>query len=115
MVIQYDDLPVLISIQDAIAADSFYPNPMVICSGNVEAMAQESDFIVEGEVNIGGQEHFYLETNCALVIPSENDSLEVYSSTQNANETQVLCAHACGLPASNVVCRVKRYATSTPS
>ena len=108
MVVQYEDLPTIISIQDAIAAESYYPNTLEICSGDVDSMAQEADVIVEGELNIGGQEHFYLETNCALVIPAENDSLEVYSSTQNANETQVLCAHACGLPASNVVCRIKR-------
>lgn len=106
--VTYEDLPAVISIQDAIAAQSFYPNPLELLSGDVNACAEESDFVVEGEVNVGGQEHFYLETNCALVIPSENDSLEIYSSTQNANETQVLCAHVCGLPASNVVCRIKR-------
>jgi xanthine dehydrogenase/oxidase len=108
VVIKYEDLPTIISIQDAIAADCFYPNVMEIVSGDVEALAAEADVIVEGEVSIGGQEHFYLETNCCLVVPSENDSLEVFSSTQNANETQVLCAHVCGLPASNVVCKIKR-------
>ena len=71
-------------------------------------MKQESEVIVEGELNVGGQEHFYLETNCTLVVPSEENNLEIFSSTQNPNETQIHCALVCGIPASNVTCNVKR-------
>lgn len=38
---------------------------------------------------MGGQEHFYLETHCALVVPKE-DEIEIYCSSQNAAEIQVL-------------------------
>eukprot|EP00604_Paraphysomonas_vestita_P000034 CAMPEP_0174825658 /NCGR_PEP_ID=MMETSP1107-20130205/42974_1 /TAXON_ID=36770 /ORGANISM="Paraphysomonas vestita, Strain GFlagA" /LENGTH=945 /DNA_ID=CAMNT_0016057477 /DNA_START=1478 /DNA_END=4315 /DNA_ORIENTATION=+ len=108
VIIEYEDLPAIISIQDAIEANSFFSNPMELSYGNIDQMKQESEVIVEGELNVGGQEHFYLETNCTLVIPSENDTLEIQSSTQNPNETQVHCALVCGIPASNVVCNVKR-------
>jgi xanthine dehydrogenase/oxidase len=108
VVVEYEDLPAIISIQDAIEANSFYSNPMELCVGDIEQMRSESEVILEGEVNVGGQEHFYLETNCALVIPSEGNTLEIFSSTQNPNETQMHCALACGIPASNVVCSVRR-------
>lgn len=71
-------------------------------------MESESDVVVTGEINCGGQEHFYLETNSCLVVPAETGQLEIFASTQNANETQLAAAHACGLHASHVVCRVKR-------
>jgi len=38
---------------------------------------------------MGGQEHFYLETHCALAVPKEDNEIEVYSSTQHVTETQV--------------------------
>jgi xanthine dehydrogenase/oxidase len=37
---------------------------------------------------MGGQEHFYLETNACLVVPKPEDGeMEIFASTQNANET----------------------------
>ena len=39
---------------------------------------------------MGGQEHFYLETHNVVVVPHEDDELEVISSTQCVNDVQVL-------------------------
>ena len=51
-----------------------------------------SDHIVEGEVRIGGQEHFYLETHAALVVPrNEDGEVEVFASSQSPNNEQVKC------------------------
>jgi xanthine dehydrogenase/oxidase len=106
--IEYEDLPAVISIQDAIQANSFYPDVFQLSDGDLASREAESTHIVEGSINIGGQEHFYLETNCALVIPTENDCMEIISSTQNAHETQVHCAAVCGLQACKVNCNVRR-------
>lgn len=38
--------------------------------------------VVEGEVRVGGQEHFYLEPQGTIVLPGENDEMNVISSTQ---------------------------------
>ena len=65
--------------------------------------------VVSGEVRIGGQEHFYLECNCAIAVPGEGDEIVIFASTQNPTKTQKFAARACGgIPASKVVCRVKR-------
>lgn len=57
---------------------------------------------------MGGQEHFYLETNCATAIPRDSDELEVFASTQHPSEIQKLVAHVCGVPWAKVQVRVKR-------
>lgn len=43
-----------------------------------------------GEVYIGGQDHFYLETQCTIAVPKgEAGEMELFVSTQNTNKTQV--------------------------
>lgn len=44
-----------------------------------------------GEMYIGGQEHFYLETHCTVAVPKgEGGEMELFVSTQNLMKTQVL-------------------------
>lgn len=57
---------------------------------------------------MGGQEHFYLETHCALAVPQEDDGIEIYSATQDAFSTQMFVAHMLDIPANKVNVRVKR-------
>ncbi|KAK3850489.1 hypothetical protein Pcinc_042810 [Petrolisthes cinctipes] len=60
-------------------------------------------------MHMGGQEHFYLETNAHLATPGKEDGeMEIYSSTQNPTLTQMQTAHSLGVDANKVVCRVKR-------
>ena len=108
VIVTYEDLPVIVSIEEAIAAKSFYPQEHSIISGDVEAEAKGADIIVEGTAKIGGQEHFYLETNCTVALPVDGGQLEIYSSTQNPTKTQNFCAHVVGIPKAHVVARCKR-------
>lgn len=54
-------------------------------------------------MKVGGQEHFYLEPNVTLVVPTDGDELVVYSSTQNPTKTQNFVAATTGLPANKVL------------
>eukprot|EP01041_Mallomonas_annulata_P005146 gene5146-10286_t len=108
VLVSYEDLPAILSISDAIASNSFYPDIHGIESGDINNAVRDSAVVVEGEVWIGGQDHFYLETNCTLVVPQENGQMEVFSSTQNPTKTQNFCALVCGVPVNHVVCRCKR-------
>lgn len=41
-------------------------------------------------MHIGGQEHFYLETNVTLAVPrGEDGEMELFVSTQSTAKTQV--------------------------
>lgn len=107
--VEYEDLsPVIISIEDAIQHASFYPDRHAIIDGDLEARKGEAEVHVQGSVRIGGQEHFYLETNNTVVFPLDNGALEVHSSTQNCMKTQNFCASVVGLPAAKVVAHCKR-------
>lgn len=103
---------IVVSIDDAIKTGSFYESSkMILERHNNDISTDEDDEIVsvEGTFRSGGQDHFYLETNATLVIPSESTThLTVYASTQNPTETQKHCALATNTPASNVVVRMKR-------
>lgn len=106
----YEELqPVIITIEDAIAQESFYPGfPRTIIKGDVEKALTEADFTVEGDCRMGGQEHFYLETHACLAFPKDSDEIEVISSTQHPTEIQIHVAKSLGIPAAKVVSRVKR-------
>uniref|UniRef100_A0A8C4EZG5 Xanthine dehydrogenase/oxidase n=1 Tax=Dicentrarchus labrax TaxID=13489 RepID=A0A8C4EZG5_DICLA len=107
--IQYEELPAVVTIQEAIAAQSFYQPIRTIQKGDLEVGFKQADHILEGEMHIGGQEHFYLETNVTLAVPrGEDGEMEVFASTQSASKTQSLVAKALGVPANRVVVRVKR-------
>ncbi|KAJ8673550.1 hypothetical protein QAD02_004812 [Eretmocerus hayati] len=108
--VDYEDLqPVILTIEDAIAAKSFYSCSGVgITNGDVDKAFKEVDHVIEGEVRMGGQEHFYLETQCALAIPREEDEIELYSSTQHPSEIQKLTAHVLGVPLNRINVRTKR-------
>lgn len=88
--IEYEDLPALITIDQAIQAGSFFTYGKELRKGD-SALKQDlsgpfaaCDRVFEGTTRLGGQEQFYLETNAALAIPkSEDGQMDVWSSTQN--------------------------------
>ena len=67
-----------------------------------------AEHVVTGEVQVGGQEHFYLESQASIVIPKEGGEMEIFTSTQNAHITQVMVAMVTGVPANRIAVRVKR-------
>ena len=91
--VQYEDLPAIFSIEEAIAKESYFQHYRYINIGQDEGAFDEdiwekADHVFSGVVRMGGQEHFYLETQACVVIPKPEDGeLEVYSSTQNPTET----------------------------
>ncbi|KAF2682324.1 hypothetical protein K458DRAFT_432835 [Lentithecium fluviatile CBS 122367] len=112
--IEYEVLPAILTIDEAIEARSYFQHDKLLRKGLAitdemdEAWAQ-CDRIFEGQTRMGGQEHFYLETNAALVIPSGEDGcMEVWSSTQNTMETQEFVSAVTGVPSNRINARVKR-------
>lgn len=99
--------PVL-TIEDAIAAKQFIGPTRKIARGDAIAALALAEHRLEGEFVIGGQEHFYLETQAAIAVPGEGRSLTVHSSTQNPTEIQSVVARALKLQLANVVCTCRR-------
>ncbi len=98
----------VVTIADAIAAEEWIGPPRAITRGDAKSALERAPHRFEDTIHIGGQEHFYLETQCALAIPGENGHLTFHSSTQNPTETQVMAARVLGLGMHQVVCGCKR-------
>ncbi|MFL5330616.1 MAG: xanthine dehydrogenase molybdopterin binding subunit [Gemmataceae bacterium] len=107
-IVKVESLPPVVSIEEAIKRSQFIATSRCIARGDAAAALQTADHCLTGEVSIGGQEHFYLESQAALAIPEEAGSITVHSSTQNPTEIQSVVAHCLGLPMSAVVCVCRR-------
>ncbi len=77
-------------------------------------MRTESTGVVEGQVRIGGQEHFYFEPNVTLANPVDTE-MELISSTQNTKMTQKLAASVLDMPENKVSCSIRRLGKLTKS
>ncbi|XP_010123270.1 PREDICTED: aldehyde oxidase 2-like [Chlamydotis macqueenii] len=107
--IVYEDLEPILTIEDAIKHNSYITEERNIEKGDIEKGFKSADEIIEGELHMGGQEHFYLETNSVLVIPrTEDREMDVYVSTQHATDVQELVASALNLQSNKIMCHVKR-------
>eukprot|EP00742_Colponemidia_sp_Colp-10_P005067 GILJ01005413.1.p1 GENE.GILJ01005413.1~~GILJ01005413.1.p1 ORF type:complete len:1351 (+),score=226.28 GILJ01005413.1:45-4097(+) len=106
--VQYEPLPAVLSIEDAIEKESYFNYHNKLQRGDVEQAFATAEHVAEGEMRIGGQEHFYLETNCTVAIPGEHNEMQVWSSTQNPTKTQNFVASVLGVHTNEVVCHVKR-------
>uniref|UniRef100_A0A8D0ENG6 Aldehyde oxidase 1 n=1 Tax=Strix occidentalis caurina TaxID=311401 RepID=A0A8D0ENG6_STROC len=108
--IEYEVLePVILTIEEAIQHNSFFEPKRKLEQGNVDRAFETVDNIIEGEIRIGGQEHFYIETQSVLVVPKgEDNEMDVYVSTQHPAIIQEMVAASLGVPANRIMCHVKR-------
>ena len=107
MRLQTEQQPPLLHARDALQAASFVlPQVTVQCGNPLQALAH-APHLLQGTLEVGGQEHFYLESQIAYAIPQENGQWLIHSSTQHPGEVQHWVAHALHLPLSQVrvVCR----------
>ena len=103
-----EDTPVL-TIDDAITAESrFEDGPRIWEKGDVEQALASAPHRLQGTIEMGGQEHFYLEGQAALALPQEGGDMVVHSSTQHPTEIQHKVADALGVPMHAVRCEVRR-------
>uniref|UniRef100_F1KRL5 xanthine dehydrogenase n=1 Tax=Ascaris suum TaxID=6253 RepID=F1KRL5_ASCSU len=107
-----------VTIEDAIANNSYLmDSPFVVRScladdyGDHDAVTDDwsqYDHVIEGSIKIGGQEHFYLETQNCIVIPGEVDEFEIITSTQCVRDVQVSVAYVLNIPQHKINVKVKR-------
>jgi len=99
--VEYEPLAPILTIEQAIAAGSFLSGPMRMSRGDA-AVIGASPLQFSSEIAIGGQEHFYLETQCAIAWTDETGGIAVESSTQHPSETQEVVARVLGFERNRV-------------
>jgi xanthine dehydrogenase large subunit len=106
--LQYETLAPVLSIEHALAAESYVSPPQVIRRGDVDAALAAAPHAVTGTLRTGGQDHFYLEGQIAVALPGDDGGMRVLSSTQHPTEVQLGVAHLLGLPFAKVIVEVRR-------
>ena len=97
----YQPLPAILTIEEAIRCGSFLTSEHRILDGD-SSVIESSPLRIQGELRIGGQEHFYLETQAAIAWVDESGYMAVHSSTQHPSETQEVVARVLGLARNQV-------------
>ena len=106
--VTYDELPALLDIRAALAAQSYVLPSRTLVRGTPTTVLAASPHRLQGTVVIGGQDHFYLEGQIAIAVPQEDGAMLVHSSTQHPTEVQHVVAHALGVRAHSVTVRCRR-------
>jgi xanthine dehydrogenase large subunit len=107
-IIEYEDLEPVLDVVEALRKKHFVLDSHQHKIGNSSAELATAPQRLQGSLHIGGQEHFYLETQISSVMPSEDGGMIVYTSTQNATEVQKLVAEVLGVPMHKIVIDMRR-------
>ncbi len=106
--IEWEDLPAILTVDEAIEAGSLFEPPYVMARGDAEGAVAAAPRVIEGCIEIGGQEHFYLEGQAALAMPGEDGDVTVHCSSQHPTEIQHKVAEALGESYHSVTVEVRR-------
>ncbi len=107
--VEIEPLTPILDLPTAIAQGSFLGPERVVQTGDVEQGFAQAEQTLIGELVIGGQEHFYLESMAAIAYPGEQRTLTVLSSTQHPSEVQAVVAEVLGIPSIMSSCNVNGW------
>ena len=108
VIADWAELPAVLDVGEAFAAGHLLAPPRTFASGDVDAAWERCATVVSGRVELGAQEHVYLETHAALAVPRDDGGLLVYCATQSPSATQQAVAAVTGLPMNLVEIEVAR-------
>ena len=106
--IDYEDLPALLTVDEALAAQSWVLPPLTMERGDPDGALACAPRKLRGTFRTGSQEQFYLEGQIGYAIPLEDGTLRIYSSTQHPGEIQLKAAEAIGRGAKDVTVECRR-------
>jgi xanthine dehydrogenase large subunit len=106
--VEYEKLKPVFDPREAFEKGDLIIPPKIFSLGDVDLEWQKCDYVIEGKVESGGQEHLYLETQGALAIPVEGEGIKVISSTQGPTAVQKTIARVLNLPMNKIEVDVPR-------
>ncbi|MFT7589866.1 MAG: xanthine dehydrogenase large subunit, partial [Limisphaerales bacterium] len=106
--IEYEVLKPVLTIDAAREEGSLLQPERIIESGNALEALENAAHRIKGKLEIGGQEHWYLETQICLCLPGEDKEMTAWSSTQHPSETQTIISEVLGIPRHEVDVLVRR-------
>ncbi|MCG7573361.1 xanthine dehydrogenase molybdopterin binding subunit [Phaeobacter sp. CNT1-3] len=107
--VDYDVLPHALDPMAARdAGGTLVTDPLKLERGDIAPAFDAAPHRIQGRMEIGGQDHMYLEGHIAFAVPGEDDDVTVTSSTQHPSEAQHMVAHVLGVPSNAVTINVRR-------
>ncbi|MGD9638072.1 MAG: xanthine dehydrogenase molybdopterin binding subunit [Alphaproteobacteria bacterium] len=106
--VDYEVLEPILTIEDALKKESFLTKPQVMARGDYEKALEKAKNRIQGQIQIGGQDHFYLETQISVAAPLEDGTFIIYISTQHPTEAQMGVSHVLGLPQNHITVEMRR-------
>ena len=97
-----------LTVADALKTGERVLDDYAFGRGGAAAAIDQAPHRLEGQLSIGGQEHFYLEGQASLAIPGEGDEMTVHASSQDPTETQHIVARVLGVPDAFVTVETRR-------
>ncbi|APE32379.1 xanthine dehydrogenase molybdopterin binding subunit [Halomonas aestuarii] len=107
-VVEIDERPASLDPVAAAERGEFVRPTHVHERGDWQQALDDAPHVLEGEQFVGGQEHFYLEGQACLVLPTEDEGVIIHTSNQHPSETQKLVAEVLGIPFHAVTVEVRR-------
>ncbi len=107
-IVEYEDLEPVLTVEEALEKENYVSESHTHKRGDSATALNNAIHRARGAVHIGGQEHFYLETQISSVVPTEDGGMIVYTSSQNPTEVQKLVAEVLGVPFNKVIIDMRR-------
>ena len=106
--VDIEPLEIVTDAREAQAKGELIAPPKHFKLGDSENAFLTSEHIFEGRADVNGQEHLYIETQGAYTIPTEQNGLKIYSSTQGPTAVQRAVSRVTALPMHKIEVDVTR-------
>ena len=106
--IEYEALDATLTPQKAYELSDFVLPTHEIRKGDYDAAIASAALSIDSELYIKGQEHFYIEGQISVAIPTEDGAVKIFSSSQHPAEVQKLVAHVLAVPVAMVEVETRR-------
>ncbi len=106
--IEFDAVTPIVDVVAGLKSGETVLDDYQFTRGDAPSHIKQAHDTISGTIEVGGQEHFYLEGQISLVIPGENRAMKVYCSTQHPTEIQHLVARTLQQPDASIVCECRR-------
>jgi len=106
--VEIDPLPVITDPREAQSKGELIIPPRTFRLGDVDNTWPQCEYIFQGMTESNGQEHLYIETQGAYALPTENNGIKIYSSTQGPTAVQRTAAKVLNVPMHRIEVDVTR-------
>ena len=105
---EIEPLEIITDAREAQAKGELIAPPKHFKLGDADRAFATCEHIFEGRADVNGQEHLYIETQGAFTVPTEQNGLKIYSSTQGPTAVQRCVARVTGIPMHHIEVDVTR-------